>query len=300
MTVSRRTFLSAAVRCGLASSSTGLWLSQVSEHAFAQVASTYKAIVVVTMIGGNDANNLLIPIDQNSYNEYSSIRPQLALSINSALPLASLTGGANYGFHPSLVNIAGLYNGQKALVVANVGPIASPVTKAMLYANTNLAPQALLSHPAGTSQWESATTLEFPSTGWGGRLADLLVSRSGLLPPVLDAGPSSIFTVGRSVQGIAVQSNSPTMTVLPDGIADAIMAIAQGDSKSQNLLIAQAAQLRIQALNQQALIAQAQVAGNLKTQFPANLRPLPLPQTELQVQLGSACLLQSWSSQVFV
>ena len=57
---------------------------------------------------------------------------------------------------------------------------------------------------------------------------------------------------------------------LPAGIDSAILQIAQADAASQNLLVAQAAQLRIAATNQQVLIAQAKATGaGMQTQFPA-------------------------------
>jgi uncharacterized protein (DUF1501 family) len=143
------------------------------------------------------------------------------------------------------------------------------VTKAQLLQSPNLVPQSLLSHPAGVAQWESASAVASPATGWGGRIADLIASQSGSLPPVLEAGLASIFSVGRSVQGIVLQNGSTSFTPLPAGIDQAILSIARNDSQSQNNLVSQAAQLRVQAMNQQVLLSQASSAGGgLKTQFP--------------------------------
>jgi uncharacterized protein (DUF1501 family) len=233
------------------------------------MAGTYKALIVVTLTGGNDGNNMIVPLDSTTYAQYAALRSSLAIPLGSCLPMSSSSGAPTFGFHPSLINVASLYNSRKALAVANVGPLSMPLTKAQLIANPDLAPQALLSHPAGQAQWESASTVALPTTGWGGRIADLIVSQSGVLPPVLDAGTSSIFTVGNSVQGIAVQSGSSNLVALPSGIQSAILAIAQSDAVSQNELVAQAAQLRVQAINQQVLISQAQTSGTpLGTVFP--------------------------------
>jgi uncharacterized protein (DUF1501 family) len=166
--------------------------------------------------------------------------------------------------------MAKYYNSKRAIFVANVGPLSAPATKAQLLANPNLVPGALMNHVAGRAQWESASTGLLPSTGWGGRMADYLTSQSGSLPPVLDAGPASIFTVGNSVQAIAVQANSGQVVALPAGINSAIINIANGDIASKNQIVAQAAQLRVAAFNQQALINQAQSAGStLQTVFPS-------------------------------
>ena len=269
--ISRRDFMKIAARTGITAASAPLWLDATSRRAFGQMSGSYKALIVVTLEGGNDGNNMIVPIDSAKYAEYASLRSALAIPMASCLPMASSSGSPTYGFHPSLQNIASLYNSGNALAVANVGPLSMPLSKAQLLATPSLFPQALLSHPAGVAQWESATTLALPTTGWGGRMADLLVSQSGSLPPVLDAGSASIFTVGNSVQGIAVQSGSSALVALPNAIESAVLAIADADGASQNNLVAQAAQLRVQAINQQALIAQAQSAGTpLKTVFPSS------------------------------
>ena len=270
MALSRRRLLQLASKAGLASATAPLWSNLISARAFAQTSS-YKAIVVVTLPGGNDGNNMLIPLDAAEYSAYASLRSSIAVNQSSAIPLtAAAAGGVHYGLHPALTNVAALYNQQQAAIVANVGPLFEPATKQQLLVNPALVPASLLSHPTGRAQWESASTAAFPQTGWGGRIADLIAPLSGSLPPLLDAGPASLFTVGRSVQAIAVQANSGVLIPLPAGIDTTILEIAQADSASQNLLVAQAAQLRIAATGQQALIAQAKAAGaSLQTPFPA-------------------------------
>jgi uncharacterized protein (DUF1501 family) len=266
---SRRDFMKIAAKAGLLTSTAPLWLSEASSRAFASVSGSYKAIVVITMSGGNDGNNMLIPLDSAEYTQYASLRGALAIPQSACLPLNGTTNNRPFGMHPALVNVASLYNSGKALAVANVGPLASPVTKAQLIQTPSLAPQSLLSHPVGVAQWESAGTVALPTTGWGGRIADLISSQSGSLPPLLEAGLASIFSVGRSVQGIVLQNGSTNFQPLPTGLDQAILSIAQNDAKSANNLVAQAAKLRVQAMNQQVLLTQASSAGaTLATQFP--------------------------------
>jgi uncharacterized protein (DUF1501 family) len=270
--ITRRTFSKLAFGTGLAAVSAPLWLDDFSAQAFAQLASSYKAVVLITLQGGNDGNNLLVPLDSTPYAQYAALRSSLALPQSACRVLTSGTGSQTFGLHPALANVASLYNSGSAAVVANVGPLSQPVTKAQLLSTPNLMPQALLSHPAGVNQWESATSLALPATGWGGRMADLIAAQSGTLPPVLNAASASIFTVGRSVQGIAISTSGGAASALPAGIESAIMAIAANDARSQNALVAQAAQLRVQSMNQQVAIAQAQNSGTpLKTSFPAGV-----------------------------
>ncbi len=269
--INRRTFLSHVSKAGLAGASAPLWLNLVSSRAFAQSGSGYKAVVLVSLPGGNDGNNMLIPLDATEYNEYATLRGGgLAISQSSLNVLQGTSNGKTYGLHPSLTNVASLYNKKRAELIANIGPLRSPATKAQMLADSTLLPEALLSHPQQLAQWESATTSAAPVTGWGGRMADLFTAQSGSLPAMLDAGPSSIFTVGNSVQGIAVQADGGDLVALPTGMDAAVLAVAQAESSSPNAIISQAAHLRVLSAKQQVILKSAQAAGSgLQTAFPA-------------------------------
>src|SRR5258707_11206651 len=124
--ISRRNFIRLSGQIGFAGATMPLWSSLASTRAFAQESiNNYKAIVVISLIGGNDGNNMLIPLDSAEYNEYASLRPSIALTQASCIPLYS-GSNANFGLHPSLVNVANYYNNKKALFIANVGPLGAP------------------------------------------------------------------------------------------------------------------------------------------------------------------------------
>ncbi len=255
----------------MAGASAPLWLNLISSQAFAQAAGGYKAVVLVSLPGGNDGNNMLVPTSSAEYNEYAAIRGPIAIPAGSLNALQGTSNGLTFGLHPSLANVASLYNQKRAALVANIGPMRAPATKAQILANSTLLPEALLSHPQQLAQWESATTSAAPVTGWGGRMADLFTAQAGSLPAMLDAGPSSIFTVGNSVQGIAVQADGGDLVALPTGMDAAILAVAQAESQSPNVLISQAAQLRVLSAKQQVVLKQAQSAGSgLQTAFPTS------------------------------
>jgi uncharacterized protein (DUF1501 family) len=268
--VSRRKILIGGARVGMASAMTPLWSQLTSLCAFAERSSSpYRALILVTLLGGNDGNNMLIPMDSIGYRQYAALRSSIALPQQSILPLATQVSGESFGLHPSLKSIADLYHRRQALFVANVGPMSRPATKEQLLERPSLLPASLMDHMVGVAQWESATTVTSPTSGWGGRMADFLAAQSGLLPPVLDAGPSSIFTVGRSVQGITVQTHSESTTPLPPGINAAILAIANHDVTSPNYLVSETAKLQRMAFNEQDLLLQAEAAkGTLRTVFP--------------------------------
>src|SRR5262249_31743366 len=59
----------------------------------------YKAMVCIFLFGGNDSNNMIVPMSQ--YSAYASIRQNLALG-QAALLQAPTTKAGAVGLHPSL------------------------------------------------------------------------------------------------------------------------------------------------------------------------------------------------------
>ena len=85
-------------------------------------AAPDRAIVCIYLVGGNDSNNMIVPLDSPAYDAYARGRGSLALPKDVLLPVQSLS--ANYGFHPSLAGLRDLYNRNALAVVANVGRVA--------------------------------------------------------------------------------------------------------------------------------------------------------------------------------
>ena len=116
---SRRSFLNLG-----AGAAAALGLSDIlAPRAFASPAN--RTVVCIYLTGGNDSNNLIVPLDAPAYNAYARGRGSLALPKDVLLPLA--TGdSAQYGFHPNLPGLRDLFNQNAAAVIANVGRL-SPV-----------------------------------------------------------------------------------------------------------------------------------------------------------------------------
>src|SRR5580693_8619018 len=90
-------------------------------HALAAPAATgYRALVCIFLFGGNDSNNMIIPNDTAGYQNYSTIRSNLALAQNTLLPIVAKTGQTAYGLHPQLSGTQALFNGGQLAVLANV------------------------------------------------------------------------------------------------------------------------------------------------------------------------------------
>ena len=185
----RRNFLRS---CGsLAAAGAGAHMLRLGEiSAMAQSSPNYKALVCVFLFGGNDANNMIIPLDAARYSAYQAMRPNIALASNVLRPVAAGGGQVPYGLHPRLANVQRLYNERKAAMVFNVGTLVQPTTKANL--NGATLPRNLYSHSDQTSQWQTANPTVSGGSGWGGRMADLLAGAN-----------ASTFPMGVSVNGSA-------------------------------------------------------------------------------------------------
>jgi uncharacterized protein (DUF1501 family) len=172
---SRRDFLKATLT---SAGALGAFAKFGAMNALASTSAPYQALVCIYLAGGNDGHNLVIPIAtaQQSYTVYAQGRQNLAQPQGSLLPIHN--GGDTYGLHPLMPEIAALYNAGNAAILANVGMLVQPTTRAIFQSN-NLAllPAQLFSHSDQTNQWQSAIPNGTASTGWGGRVEDNLQAR---------------------------------------------------------------------------------------------------------------------------
>ena len=135
----------------------------------------YKALVCLFMFGGNDAYNMLVPRSTAEYNAYAASRQNLALLQGDLLPISPLTpDGAQYGLHPSMAGVQSLFEQGRAAIVANTGPLVEPTTRDQYFNQSVSLPPQLFSHNDQQDQWHSLKGATVSSTGWAGRIADLI------------------------------------------------------------------------------------------------------------------------------
>lgn len=175
-------------------------------NAFAQ-GSGYKALVCIFLGGGNDGNNLVVPLD--GYPAYAAVRRVSATDAGLALAESALhpitvpsMSDATFGLHPSLGPIHPLWAAGKLAVVCNVGPLVEPLTKERYLANAPR-PYQLFSHSDQIAQWQTSVSTGPTGTGWGGRIADTLDAPASGFPP-LTALAGGVFTRGQSTSPLTV------------------------------------------------------------------------------------------------
>ncbi|BDS06748.1 Tat pathway signal protein [Oceaniferula spumae] len=141
----------------------------------------YRALVCVFLAGGNDSFNMLAPVDVDGYAEYAAARTSVALAVSDFSPLTgNLPDGRTLGLQDSMPNLKALFEANKAAFVCNVGTLVEP-TDITSYTNGSAAlPSGLFSHSDQQMHWHSSMPdNRSPTTGWAGRMADLLEELNG-------------------------------------------------------------------------------------------------------------------------
>lgn len=198
---SRRQFLS-DLGCGLGTAAFLSTFERFSALEAAAAPSGYKALVCVFLFGGNDGNNLVVPYDD--YATYEKVRgTAVGIPKASLLKVSAASQKAAFGLHPSLAEIHPLYDKGRLAVLANVGPLAAPLTRAEYAAGAEL-PENLFSHSDQQALWQAAAATKAESrTGWGGRTADAVAALDpGTFPAIVSTGGPALFGTGEASKAL--------------------------------------------------------------------------------------------------
>lgn len=167
-TITRRKFLQLTAGTSVGAAASLLSLDEIVFAANTRplVAGT-PILVVVTLYGGNDGLNTVIPFKDPIY--YSS-RPDISYKAEEILQLDS-----QFGLNPSMTQIANLWKSGKVAIVRGAGY-----------------PSPDRSHFSSMAKWQSGSPTTHSNSGWIGRWIDsqpddpmLAISLGSVLPPLL-------------------------------------------------------------------------------------------------------------------
>ncbi len=156
----RRDFLRFSGGCAALSSAPllstllGLQMTKAAVAA-AHSFSGYKALVCVFLSGGNDSFNMLVPREIGEYNEYATIRSNLALQRQQLLRISDING-RQFGLHPQIPELANLYSQGKLAFLANTGSLIAPTTLSGFKNNKFSLPVGLFSHADQQKHWQTS------------------------------------------------------------------------------------------------------------------------------------------------
>jgi uncharacterized protein (DUF1501 family) len=155
VTINRRQFLTGVLGGGAAAGLvrfSGMDSLLSMAEASASTVPKNGPFVLVTLTGGNDGLNTVIPYKSGTYYDW---RGALAIPAEQVLPLGH-DGVQELGLHPSLTALQALFKQGKVAVISGVE-----------YPNPNF------SHFQSTYIWQTAQLTGDPSTGWLGRWLDI-------------------------------------------------------------------------------------------------------------------------------
>ncbi|MFM2056648.1 MAG: hypothetical protein RLY71_1033 [Pseudomonadota bacterium] len=219
MNASRRHFLRTAAslattlpgaRAPLALSLAGLG-TLAADRAAAADTSGYRALVCLFMQGGSDMHNWVVPIDTSGYADYAKARADLAWPTTRLQAITSTrqASGRAFAMPQELAALRSRHEAGQAAVLANVGTLVRPISKAEFQAGGAGVPTRLFSHNDQQSTWQSLAPEGAPS-GWGGRMGDLLMSANNQpIFTAVSASGNAVFLTGRSVTQYQVGADGP-------------------------------------------------------------------------------------------
>jgi uncharacterized protein (DUF1501 family) len=241
-TISRRRFLkltSGAVVVGATANL--LSLDQIAEAAISRpLAAGTPILVVVTLYGGNDGLNTVIPYKDPIY--FSS-RPDISYKAETMLTLDS-----DLALNPSMTGLKGLWDQKKVAIIRGVGY-----------------PKPDHSHFSSMAKWQTASPDKHINSGWLGRWLDsqpedpmLAISLGSVLPPML---------AGTKISGSALPLGG---LVIPKGtLASQCIQLSKPARADSKLMAAAATSMRnlfsVSAAIQPVLKAPAPTAVDLPT-----------------------------------
>jgi uncharacterized protein (DUF1501 family) len=173
-TISRRKFLTLTSGVALGAAVPLLSLQDIAQAAIDRpLPANTPILVAVTLYGGNDGLNTLIPYADSLY--FSS-RPDISYPAEKLLRLDSFLA-----LNPSMTGIKSLWDEKKVAIIRGVGY-----------------PKPDRSHFSSMAKWQTGNPLTHVSTGWLGRWIDtqatdpmLAISLGSVLPPLLAGAKKS-------------------------------------------------------------------------------------------------------------
>ena len=265
-------------------------------------ATDYKALVCIYLGGGNDHFNTVLATDSSSWTNYTNVRNQAPSSIallkdvapnlgqargtpgwlGGVLPIVPTNNqGRTFALHPQLADVRTLFNNKQLAILANVGTLVEPLTKAEYSAASKGIPTPLFSHNDQTSQWLAGAP-EGASRGWGGRLADLIASgNQNTAFTAISASGNSVWLSGDQVKQYHLSTSGAIRfgfgsrqgtDVLIDSVAAvAVMKRAATVTTSNHVLMKDMAAVQASSINAEGLINQNLPSATTAPFGPASL-----------------------------
>ncbi|MGR5061296.1 DUF1501 domain-containing protein [Photobacterium sp. DNB22_13_2] len=181
MKMSRRNFLKSSTALSALSTVPGLALS----HQAVAGDDGFKALVCVFLFGGNDAYNMVVPVDNHHYERYRQARPSLAINQNELVDInikseaGANTSEVSLGLHPAMESLKPVFANQDATVIVNSGQLVEPIIGQQ---GPFVYPDFLMAHNLQQTMWQSGSLNMEDKLGWAGRMVSSVYLSNDLSP----------------------------------------------------------------------------------------------------------------------
>jgi len=174
--------------------------------------------------------------------------------------------GSSRGFMETMMGVkqelspelAALFAEKKLALLANVGTLGEPTTRAQY--NAGLRPMSLYSHSDQQAQWQSAISNAAAGTGWGGRLADVVATKyaASSFPVVTSLDGTVLYATGATTVPLAIPVSGSFALAGYDGSSTASARLAARQQlqslPSANTFVRAASAIGAQALELSATV----------------------------------------------
>jgi len=164
----------------------------------------YRALVCITLSGGADSYNMLVPMDPSQHRHYIKRRGELALPREKLLPLYGVDRAERaFALHSGMSEIHSMYSAGEIAMVANVGSLSSPSLK------SGAACRPALSHSDLIANWQHSSAANKTGTGWAGRVADVMKSYQwrSRVPTNISMSGRHLLQLGKKSRAANLQLN---------------------------------------------------------------------------------------------
>ena len=158
------------------------------------------------------------------------------------IPAGTSASVRTFALHPMLAPLKTLFDADRLAVVANVGTLIRPITKAQYLARTVAFPSNLFSHNDQQSTWQAGAS-EGARVGWGGRFGDTLAGLNGsnsLFTAISTAG-NAVFLSGQSVVQYQMTTAAQPALLINGGAATTLFGSTVAPSRVRDIIQDQSA-----------------------------------------------------------
>jgi len=153
------------------------------------------------------------------------------------IPAGTNASARTFAVHPMLAPLVPLFTARRLAILANVGTLITPTSKAQYVAKSVPVPANLFSHNDQQSTWQAGAG-EGARFGWGGRMADVIYTANGqnsIFTAISTAG-NAVFLAGQNVVQYQVSTGAQPAIVVSGASGNTLFGSSVGPARLQSII----------------------------------------------------------------